>query len=558
MGQAPSCDPIAPVDVNHSDVFAVVCQNKPGKFYVIGVKKSDPIIQAICASIKQFTNQEPEAQTTENWCTTIRVRGLGIGKKMIDLRLELCYTEIFRNLHKIGYKPLMSTRSTGFSYVSNFQMFERTNVPAPESLAMVSLSSFDKFQIVSEHTNHDELVNSVHDMMNQYWENTSDVTDKPNTILPSWRVSEVNLGSDVWGAHSGEAATRARYLLAGLSAELGNESEWKLYTTANIDGSNDYLWFYNTAKVINTAQGSRRISIARAAPPPEYFSRSTGLYGYNGSLLAETSPVTLSLFSPNKLRISGCNLTTELVAVIRNAFNDSGLPIEREDSETYAAIGNGHEFTVQGSPFNCSDEQSVRVSVVFMKVFEEVRKNGYRVLASLNRSKECPTKSFVFVPCDRFGDEGEIRSLVVSTTGVNKMKIIGDYSNRDLQGLLKVVNTFPDGSEDQEQLSVDNTSITEWNEIWRCHHIEFSGKPWASWQGNDWMGSGKYESLGGHTAMMLINMLHVLRHQGWELVCQADCSGEYGSTGKEQPEWTTDDWFFAKVESGEKTRRSVV
>merc|ERR1711964_89324 len=128
------------------------------------------------------------------------------------------------------------------------------------------------------------------------------------------------------------------------------------------------------------------------------------------------------------------------------------------------------------------------------------------------------------------------------------MRIIGKYTDAELQEVLAVVQAFPGGMKSHNfQNTVDNTDIREWSQDWRSYFIEFTLAPWVTWAYGG-LGSPSYSSGGVHTAMMLINIFAVLRRQGWELVCEADVSAKYVKTKNTSYSIDTDEWFFIKIE----------
>jgi hypothetical protein len=169
MGNNQSFGHVQPINPD-GDVFAIVPYNFTGKLMVIGLPNSSPVITSICQSLATFIGRQVDAVSTEPYVTTIKSRtNFKYQQFEPALKLKLSWTAIFFNLHRLGYRPLISTDMQRYDHVENFQLFERTNEPPPQALALVSLSSYGKFQIVTETGYHDEIMQSMTNIVTQHW-----------------------------------------------------------------------------------------------------------------------------------------------------------------------------------------------------------------------------------------------------------------------------------------------------------------------------------------------------------------------------------------------------
>ena len=85
------------------------------------------------------------------------------------------YTQVFYGMHKLKWKPSISTDLQRQDTFGNFQFFERTDEVTPLTLACIALSSRDCFQILVEDRFRVELEESLKTILEEVWGEVSEL-----------------------------------------------------------------------------------------------------------------------------------------------------------------------------------------------------------------------------------------------------------------------------------------------------------------------------------------------------------------------------------------------
>ena len=112
----------------------------------------------------------------------------------------------------------MNTDMQRYDNIQNFEVFEKTLEPPPAALAVVSLSSYDSLQLVSDAGDHEVLLNSLVAIINENWKladiKVKEKSDDGPKNLENFKCTDIDLGKSPWGHMAGAATlTAARFLL---------------------------------------------------------------------------------------------------------------------------------------------------------------------------------------------------------------------------------------------------------------------------------------------------------------------------------------------------------
>ena len=556
-------EPFQNGDISH---FVVAPSGVKGNFTFVGQKIDSPLMQTIFKFIQQYSKKQIEMKSMpeEEWVVKISLKEQIWHNFKDSFRQRVLWTQLFKACHQHGFKPLMNTDMQRYDNIQNFEVFEKTLEPPPAALAVVSLSSYDSLQLVSDAGDHEVLLNSLVAIINENWKladiKVKEKSDDGPKNLENFKCTDIDLGKSPWGHMAGAATlTAARFLLCHIASKLAKESGWSLYTCANVKGHCDYLWFGKNSlgSDFNAAPPSSNqpppayspfTPLWDLPPPPQYFPET---FGYQARFIENREPGLISLSSDDKLRVCGFSDKFSTVhQIIRDSATLSEIRVSSENVNEFSQFGNGIEFKFKGSPWWCSKQKAVRTRVLFLKIFEGLTRQNYRVLCSLDTSRKLQDKSsFVVVPTEEnmLGNYSNVRSIAICASDVDHLRIVGDYTDGELKEILEVIGqSAKQGMEDNPENFIDETlNLGMMSKNWRSHFIKFKGWVWCNWT------FGSYSNKGGLAVMMVGNIVSCLRRQGWELVCQADVSAKFRRGGENQPDYKVDvdTWYFIKVDN---------
>ena len=249
MGNSGSAYPIKPTSENYFAIYSL--RTMGGSYiYAVGLPNNHQVhniikqaITSTCSTsyktgMKTY-NDEPNVVKFERRYSNNYFRE--------SLQCKLMYTSIFSNLLKIGWRVKLSSGCPGGLNVSSMFIFEYVkNLPQPESLVCVSVSSDSKLQLISDKRYHELLKNDMEVILNATWGKYGhkyNSKEKSHSFknFQETRVTEYDLCKQVWNQPtvSTEKSKNNRRLKAGMviahvCSQLGRASGWQFLTSGPV------------------------------------------------------------------------------------------------------------------------------------------------------------------------------------------------------------------------------------------------------------------------------------------------------------------------------------
>ena len=616
MGNSPP-RPFQPFSSQTSNYVGVTILSKNG-FEIVGADAQSDVVRSIYTALSELTDK-PEKHVIVSYIEKDNLVRIECKKVFSDsmfssersaMMQKLAWTLILLYLRKAGWEhALSSDLQTGSERkYADLQFFRKTNQPAPTDMICVAPSAADSLHILTPVRYGPEIERCVIDSVRKYWKQGAPFKSNKDTKddelqKKGWQLTELKFPGGIWMSDSArksfwsgdtedaEKFANARYLLSDIVTNCGKDSGWRLYTTANIKSTTDWLFFCKFSENFggNFSQigGHDVFAGATAPPPPEYSGDSVlpdfweekfseehkrtyyvnhqtqqtqwerpevnsvpsfappsytsninHFYSPFADTSAKTPPRTVSLVETNKLRVLGFD--SGMFGHFRGAIQQSGLGIEKEDAQRYNGLANGVHFKFHGNPWGRDATDNSRLAI--LNILSCLASQGLELVTEMDTSRNHRDKStFVIAPnhVETSQNNAGRRFLALSTEDNDKIKLIGSFSPDEINGLqtmfgasfFPVRNVSQGGFSYEFQLSASKEKKWTQQGIWHC-------STWIS-----------------HKSGFMINLLGVMEGQlGWKLMCKMDISTwvHTRTTGSGKNKKThhylkgTDTWIFSK------------
>lgn len=260
--------------------------------------------------------------------------------------------KILMELYQLGWQPVVSSSLSRTSKLSTWFFYKFRTKLKPKPIVCLSLSSGDRVQLINapEHLKRalKEAVEESYDYgMSEEFKYGDDF--------------EIKLKGKPWNSYVFEEGVWARKLILEIIRKF-SDLGFQFYTTANMTGNTDCLFFV----------------------PREQWK----LHGVEYFVLSLNQTDKIRLVSAQEEIIEVCR---EVIA----SYWPKGIQQAVDLNITY-------EFQLKGNPWVSTDEDTVASRILMAKLYENLLKNGWRVLTGLSISQRNNDKGvFIMRSCEK-------------------------------------------------------------------------------------------------------------------------------------------------------------
>merc|ERR1712066_82344 len=462
------------------------------------IEEGDPLITTMRNVVKNVYPKTAEIKwyPGEEFLASVP---MGTKNTIITSNVKILWCNMFKEMLLQNWFPLVTFDLQRYLEMDSI-LFEKTAkvLRKPDHVACLSFDSNHSFELISEKSIHDELLESLKKLLDDNWPKYSVVKEKDPTVNGyDGRITSIDFKKQIWmieqGKHEGNDLIKSRVLLADIVSKLGRSSGWEFLCNANLKGIQDDLFYvkYENSEDDAKQNPGRRMSTIR---------NST----FDATALLQKSAV-LSVTDINGLRIA--NVPTDIWPLINDIIEVGDWPLDHMSEKS-----NGYEWVFSGNPWWARGNQAVTSRQFLMYVFEKLYLNGLKVTAALNVSLRVNEKGFFCLAPT--APPAKLRSLCLSYSDTGDIYITGSFNDVELKSYQDtILKHWPEGIAKQYEIS-DKAKVSLFPG-YRCYYLMLYNAPWSC---------QKFNNKGAHAMNICAQLLCNLREHNWELLMCTDAT----------------------------------